>query len=223
MEVAAGGTGGDPVRSRTRLNIALYVLVFLCVVAISLAGTWMWSAHEDDGGDTSDGGVGRFFDVMLDRRSDGATSLVGTDVGPGRVQAVRPASAEEQERWAAIIDAATGMATAFLNVDYRSLDETKEAVLARATGAFEQQYQKSFDGLMTLTQRAESVQTGEVVWAGISSADQDSATVFLATDGDVVNNTVDAPQGRLYRLQIELVLEDGEWLTRDLRFLEAEE
>jgi Mce-associated membrane protein len=181
----------------------------------------MWNAHEDKGGDTSGSGLERVTDVLLDRHSDAASSLIGTDVGPGLVQAVRPASADDQATWAAILASASSMANAFLNVDYRSLDDTKQAVLALATGAFKEQYQKSFDALSKLTTRAHSVQKGEVVWAGISSVDDDSATVFIATNGTVINNTVDEPQSRPYRLQLEMALVDGEWLTRNLVFVEV--
>lgn len=223
MEVAAGGTGGGPVRSRVRLNIALYVLVIVLTVAVCfIFRSVMWNAHADKGGDTSGSWVGRTVNVLLDRQSEGATSRIGTDVGPGLVQAVRPADEEDQERWNAVLDAATGMAEAFLNIDYKDLETTREAVLSRATGAFKKQYEKSFDGLSTLTKRAKSVQTGEVVWAGISSVDDDSATVFVATDGTVVNRTVETPQGRPYRIQMQLSRDGEEWLVRDLRFIEVE-
>lgn len=222
MEVDAGRSGGGPVRARVRLNIALYVLVILSTIAVCfLFRSVMWSAHADKGGDTSGGWFQRSVAVALDQQSEGATSLIGTDVGPGLVQAVKPADDEEQARWAAIVDAATGMATAFLNIDYRELDATREAVLERATGAFQTQYEKSFDGLTKLTERAKSVQTGEVVWAGISSADEDSATVFLATNTKVTNINTPEPQAKAYRVQIELELQDGDWLTRDLRFIDA--
>jgi Mce-associated membrane protein len=211
------------VRARVRLNIALYALVILSTVAVCfLFRSVMWSAHADKGGDTSGNWFQRSVAVVLDQQSEGATSLIGTDVGPGLVQAVKPADDEDQARWAAIIDAASGMATTFLNIDYRDLDATREAVVQRATGAFQRQYEKSFAGITKLTERAKSVQTGEVVWAGISSADEDSATVFLAVNTKVTNINTPQPQAKPYRMQIELELQDGDWLTRDLRFIDAE-
>ncbi|NYJ01124.1 hypothetical protein HNR19_001822 [Nocardioides thalensis] len=210
-------------RARVRLNIALYVLVILSTVAVCfLFRSVMWNAHADKGGDTSGNWFSRSVAVVLDQQSDGATSLIGTDVGPGLVQAVKPADDEDQARWAAILDAASGMATTFLNIDYRDLDATRQAVLERATGAFQTQYEKSFKAITKLTERMESVQSGEVVWAGISSADDDSATVFLATNTKVVNVNTPQPQAKPYRMQIELELQDGDWLTRDLRFIDAE-
>lgn len=223
MEVDAGGPGGGPVRARVRLNIALYALVIVSTVAVCfLFRSVMWNAHADKGGDTSGNWFQRSVAVVLDQQSDGATSLIGTDVGPGLVQAVKPAPDEDQARWAAILDAASGMATDFLNIDYQDLDATRQAVLERATGAFQTQFEKSFDGITKLTQRMKSVQSGEVVWAGISSADDDSATVFLAVNTKVTNINTPQPQAKPYRLQIELELHDGEWLTRDLRFIDAE-
>jgi Mce-associated membrane protein len=221
VEVDAGGSGGGPVRARTRLNIVLFGVILLATVGAALLAVNMSDAHESKGGDTSGGWFQRAFAVVVDKQSDGATSLVGTDVGPGLVQAVNAADEEEQVRWATIIDAATGMATAFLNIDYKDLETTREAVLERATGAFEKQYEKSFDGLTKLTQRAKSVQTGEVVWAGLSSVDDDSATVFLAANTKVTNINSPTPQAKSYRVQIELELVDDEWLARDLRFIDA--
>lgn len=221
MEVDAGGSGGGPVRARVRLNRVLFGVIILTTVGAALLAVNMPDAHESKGGDTSGNWLQRAFAVAVDQQSEGATSLIGTDVGPGLVQAVKPADDEDQARWAAIVDAATGMATAFLNIDYRDLDLTLDAVLARATGAFEKQYEKSFEGLTKLTERAKSVQTGEVLWAGISSADDDSATVFLAANTQVTNINSPTPQAKPYRVQIELELQDGEWLTRDLRFIDA--
>jgi Mce-associated membrane protein len=214
------------VRRRTRLNIALYALVIVCTVAVCLlAAIAMPSAYRDKGGTTTRSGWGNVLDavdVALDRHHEGATDLIGTDVGPGRVEAVPAASEADQDKWAAILASATDMANAFLNVDYRTMDDTRDKVLALATGPFKKQYTKSFKSLSTFTQRAKSVQTGEVVWAGISSVDNDSATVFIATNGTVVNTTVDEPQARPYRLQLELALVDGKWLTRNLVFIEVQ-
>lgn len=222
MEVDAGGSGGGPVRARVRLNIALYALVIVCTIAVCfIFRSVMWNAHADHGGDTSGNWFQRSVDVVLDQKADGATSLLGSDVGPGLVQAVKPAADEDQARWADILEAATDMATVFLNIDYKDLDSTRDAVVERATGAFKTQYEKSFDALTRFTARYKSVQTGEVGWAGISSADSDSATVFLAANTEVVNVNSTTPQAKTYRIQIDLALEDGEWLTRDLRFIEV--
>ena len=61
---------------------------------------------------------------------------------------------------------------------------------------------------------------GKVLWAGVVDVDKDSATVLAATTGTVANNsTQNKPIVRNFRLQLELVYEDGKWLTRDLQFV----
>ena len=46
------------------------------------------------------------------------------------------------------------------------------------------------------------------------------ATVLVAANSTVTNTgTTDEGQVRYYRLRLELVREDGRWLTSDLRFV----
>jgi Mce-associated membrane protein len=119
-----------------------------------------------------------------------------------------------------VIDAATKMSNAFLNLDFEDVDASTEAVLSLATGAFRTQYQQSAEGLKKVATRAKSVQTGEVLWAGVVAADEDSATVIIASTGTVSNKTTKFEAvPRSYRLQLDLTVEDGQWLTRDLQFV----
>ena len=56
---------------------------------------------------------------------------------------------------------------------------------------------------------------GEVLWAGVVDVDQDSATVIAATSGTVANQQTDnQPVARNFRLRLDLVLEDGQWLDQ---------
>ncbi len=91
---------------------------------------------------------------------------------------------------------------------------------AGATGAFREQYEKSTGGVIEVIERNKSVMTGDVIWAGVVNADEDSATVIVATSGTVANNqTNDKPVARSFRLQLDLVKEDDAWLTNDLQFV----
>ncbi|MGZ5398724.1 MAG: hypothetical protein ACXWXO_14450 [Nocardioides sp.] len=61
---------------------------------------------------------------------------------------------------------------------------------------------------------------GEVLQVGVVNADEDGATVIVATSGTVDTRlTGDQPVQRHFRLRLELVLEDGRWLTDDLQFV----
>jgi len=210
VEVDARGTGGEPLTpeppeaersSRVGLNVTLWVVVVLCG-ALAIFGGWaLWI---DDG----------------DGLSGDSTSRAGERLGEAQIQAVPLASSDEQERTAAVIDAASKMSNAFLNVDYQDLEASEAAVLSLATGAFRTQYQQSVEGLTKVATRAKSVQTGEVLWAGVVASDEDSATVIVASGGTVSNKTTKFKAvPRPYRLQLDLSFEDGKWLTRDLQFV----
>ena len=222
MEVDAGRTGGPPVtpgsppsdRTRVRLNIALYAVALICVAAIGLLGSRIWGEVDD-----SDGFGDHVGDVVRDPEPETA-SQAGEKIGDARLEALPLASTEEQERTAAAIDAASKMANVFLNVRYDDVDAYAEAVRELATGDFREQFDKSTEGIEKVAQRAKSVQTGDVLWAGVVAVDEDSATVIVASSGTVANKTTKFKAvPRNYRLQLDLTLQDGQWLTRDLQFV----
>lgn len=188
--------------SRVRLNVALYValVVFACLAVLG-------------------------FVLIADARGDrvggvDVTQGAGEDVGPGVVEAVPVASDAEQARTAAQLDAATAMVTSFVNFDYREPETTVDAVRERSTGTFLEQYSTGAADLKKIAKEAESVMVARVVWAGLVAGDDDSATVIVATSGTVTNTTTEGrEEARNYRIQVELVLEDGDWLTSDLQYV----
>jgi Mce-associated membrane protein len=222
VEVDAGRTGGSPVtpgsppsdRTRVRLNVVLYAVALLCVAAIGLLGSRIWGEVDD-----SEGFGDHVGDVVRDPEPETA-SRAGEKIGDARLEALPLASTEEQERTAAVIDAASTMANVFLNVRYDDVDAYAEAVRELATGDFREQFDKSTEGIEKVAQRAKSVQTGDVLWAGVVAVDEDSATVIVASSGTVANTTTKSKAvPRNYRLQLDLTLQDGQWLTRDLQFV----
>ena len=99
-------------------------------------------------------------------------------------------------------------------------DASFDAVLAGATGDFQDQFEKSIADLEESLTKSRSVQESDVLWTGVVAADSDSATVNVAASGTVTNTvTQGKADARNYRLQLELVLDDGAWLTRDLQFV----
>jgi hypothetical protein len=222
VEVAARGSGDGVTEGSTRLNIVLYAVTLLCLAAVVFAATLMWNRHADDGGDRSGGWLGDAWAVVTDQREDDAVAaLAGTDVGPGTVEALATASGEEQERAAAQIEAGTKMANAFLNISHEDVAASIATVKSMSTGTFLKQYTKAADDLTKLTKRAQATQKTDVVWVGLVAGDDDSARVIIATTGTVANKITDfEPRARSYRLQIDLKLVDGQWLTSDLQYVE---
>jgi Mce-associated membrane protein len=182
---------------RVRLNLALYVLV-LAVAAVAVV-------------------VG--VAVVKDVREDPAPSSLPVDDAITPV-ALEEAEPEEQDRLGEVVEAATTQVTAFLNLDYRDPQASFDQVVAGSTGAFRTQFEKSTKDLAQELTKAKSVQESEVLWTGVVAADDDSATVTVAASGTVRNtSTRGKDAARNYRLQLELVNQDGTWLTRDLQFV----
>ena len=177
---------------RVQLNLALYVVVMVAAALLVVAAVRVLA---DDSGPTS----------------LPAKGVVELDA----------ASTTEQQRYDDILESASEEATAFLNIRYDTAQESIDAVMAGATGDFRDQYAQATEALITLLQDNKSIRTGEVVWAGVVAQDPDSATVILATTGTVQNNqTGDTPKAENYRVQMQLVSEEGRWLTSDLQFVE---
>lgn len=132
----------------------------------------------------------------------------------------RAEAATEQERYGAVLAAARSEADAFINIRYDNAQASIDEVAEGATGEFREQYTSSSGQVIEVLQQNESVMEGEVLYAGVVDVDQDSATVIVATEGTVANKQTDnQPVGRNFRLQLELVYEDGRWLTSDLQFV----
>ena len=126
----------------------------------------------------------------------------------------------EQERYGEVLAAATEEAEAFINIKYEDAQDSIDRVAAGATGDFKKQYSRSTKGVLQVLKQEKSSMEGEVLWAGVVDADEDSATVIAATTGTVANRqTNNQPVARNFRLRLDLVREGGRWLTNDLQFV----
>jgi Mce-associated membrane protein len=198
----------------------LLAAVAVCAAGAVALGFLMGNTYGNRADAVEDGG---FFDrtgalLTIEREAPG--DRVGDDVGEGTVSAMDPAPKAEQVRAAAQIEAATKMATAFLNLDHENVEANIEAVKSLATGAFLRQYSKAAKDLIDLIRLAKATQTGEVEWAGLVAGDDDSADVIVATNGTVANKETEfEPVARTYRLQLHLDLVDDRWLTSDLQYV----
>lgn len=173
-----------------RLNTALYILAVLAACAVLVLGVLSWREHEE--------------------RADATTSEAGE---PARDQS-------GDDLHAAVLDAATKQVLAFTNIDYRSVQKSIDKVKAGATGGFAEQYEKGAKSLPTVLARSKSIATAEILSAGVVAADQDNATVLVATKGTVINTTTKGKKAeRNLRLQLDLKYVDGKWLTSDLQFV----
>jgi len=130
------------------------------------------------------------------------------------------AEKESADQYAAIIKAAKKETVAFLTVDHTNMDEVTGAVLDGATGDFKKEYTTSLDSLKDAAKQQESFATGTVDMAGISEADDDSATVFVSAASDVRNKGTDGKtETRAWRIRLTLNHEGGRWLVSKLEFV----
>ena len=139
----------------------------------------------------------------------------GSVAAPGRT----PAEARAQQ-YSDISRAARAETLAFLAVDHTRMDESIDRVLDGATGEFKKQYKASEKSLKDAAVSQESVSKGRVEEVGLSEADTDSATVFVAAGSKVQNKgTKGKTEDRSWRIKLTMVKEDSRWLVSQLEFV----
>ncbi|HEY0950114.1 hypothetical protein [Nocardioides sp.] len=132
----------------------------------------------------------------------------------------RDRAAGEQERYGDVLASARSEVEAFINIDYRQAQESIDAVAAGATGKFATDYDSRTKNVIEVLERNKSVMDGQVLWAGVTTLDPDSATVIVATTGTVANVSTDnKPVARYFRLKLDLQKVGGAWKTADLEFV----
>lgn len=126
---------------------------------------------------------------------------------------------QEEQRRQDIVAAARQTAVNFTSLDYRRYAQDSANVLKGATGDFKRQFKGQTKELTKLVAANKSVSQGRVIEAGIARAGERSARVLVVADSKVTNTAVKQGQVRNYRLQLDLVLEDGRWKTSDVEFV----
>jgi Mce-associated membrane protein len=123
------------------------------------------------------------------------------------------------ERRQEILAAARQLTVNFTSLDHQTYERDSENVLRYATGEFKEQFAAHTTELTSLVAENESVSAGQVLEAGIVREDADSARVLVVADSEVSNVAVPEGEVRHYRLQLDLVLENGRWLTSRVEFV----
>lgn len=134
---------------------------------------------------------------------------------------------QANDRDLAVRVAARAVTKAFLDVDYRDMDERIAKVLDRSTGTFKNQYETAKADLKAQAQAAEAVATGAVRYVGIADIDADTAVVYVAADTKVSNVAIEKDRAagkevqdrRYYRFQLDLTRVGDRWLLEELQFI----
>jgi Mce-associated membrane protein len=126
----------------------------------------------------------------------------------------------EQERYGAVLASARSEASALVNIDYRDPQAAIDAITSGATGEFKKQLDEGSGPLTEILEQGQATRAGDVVWAGVVAVDADSARVIVATEGTVTfSATTEEPRAENFRMQLDLELVDGDWLTGTLEFI----
>jgi Mce-associated membrane protein len=142
-------------------------------------------------------------------------ALIGTAVLAPKISAANT----RDDRRAEILRAARQQAVDFTTLDYRHLDRDLALVLKGSTGDFRRQFKAGTKNLTALVTANKAVSTGEVLDAGLVSSDSDSARVLVVADSTVINTSSPKGEQRHYRIQLNLVRQNGRWLVSDLSFV----
>lgn len=126
---------------------------------------------------------------------------------------------QEEQRRQDILAAARQMTVNFTSLDHRTYERDSDNVLKNATGDFKEEFGAHTKELVTLVADNESVSEGQALEAGIVRQDADSARVLVVADSKVSNVSVPDGEVRNYRLQLDLVFQDGRWLTSGIEFV----
>lgn len=153
-----------------------------------------------------------------------ALLAVGCVLGGVQVAQARDArahAATHQLRYAAVLAAAGRESTAFVNVSHESARADLARITAGATGPLKDRYTASADQFVRALRRDRTVTEGSVVWSAVVTLEPTRASVIVATTGTRADRrTQDEAVPRNLRLRLELVLQDGQWLTSDIRYLD---
>ena len=122
---------------------------------------------------------------------------------------------------AAALAAAKQSALNLTSIDTRDFDADVKRVADTATGAFLADFQQRVQdkGFRDALTESKVVSEGRIVDAGLVRSDGRNATALVVIDTTVRNTAT--PDGRVnpYRMQLELELQNGRWLTSDLQFV----
>lgn len=115
--------------------------------------------------------------VVLTLAAALAVAIGGAHVLPWKTEALR-----DSEDNRAVATAAEKGVEAFLDVDYRQIDDRSARVLELSTGAFRRQYANRATDLRIATMRAQSVSTSTIRAVGVHRVAAERATVLVAAD-----------------------------------------
>lgn len=144
---------------------------------------------------------------------------------PEALSPARAAATSAQDRDEEVTSAARRIALAFLDIDYRDMDQRTRKVLALATGQFKREYQSTVVQIEAVARQGQAVSSGQIRYIGITDIDADAAVVYVAADQTVSNLAIEQARKkgkkvsgkRPYRFQFNMSRVGGRWLVSELQ------
>lgn len=131
--------------------------------------------------------------------------------------------AEMVDQRASALEAARERTATLTTYDHRTLDADVQAVLATATGDFEEEYTQTVQGLRETFVQTQAVAKGTVVAAGLEgevvSGEQGPRAVAVVAVDQVITTAGTAPRTERNRLRMELVRPEDTWLVAEVERL----
>jgi len=154
-------------------------------------------------------------------------AVVAVGVGGNKVLPWTTSAKSQVDGYGQVQDAARGAMQAFLNVDYRHMDDDIAAVKAASTGTFAKQYAGSSVELKAAAEQAHSVSSGTIAQVGVNSVDGDTAKVLVVANVVVTNMTTASRKATAtcphagaqcddYRFAVTLTRTDAGWKMSNL-------
>lgn len=115
--------------------------------------------------------------------------------------------------------AASAEVEGLIDISGATSDADMARLLDGATADFRSELEAQADRLQKALAANRVEASGEAVSAGVVELDGDRATVIVAATGTVRNKSTRAAEPRNYRLKVDLVRSDGDWLVSGLEFV----
>jgi Mce-associated membrane protein len=148
-------------------------------------------------------------------------------VAPGMLPASWTAADRADDRNTEVLTATRRAMAAFLDVDYATIDDQIEDVLAVSTGQFKKQFGDARVQYAALTRQGKAVSEGQIREIGITRANDHEALLSVAADSTVSNTaTAEAEKKgekvdkvRVYYFQVTMNRVGDEWLMSNLEVI----
>ncbi|HWU31749.1 MAG TPA: hypothetical protein VN108_02680 [Marmoricola sp.] len=149
--------------------------------------------------------------------------VVGVLVGLaawGLVQALQLRDhGQRQDDRAAAVAAASRQVVLLTTVTASTSAKDINKMLAGAAPSFRKEFEKGATAFFNTLKAAKVTSQGAVDATGVVSASGTAAEVLVAATGRVSNVTTKSPESRTYRLDVNLVKANGQWLVSGMRFV----